>query len=58
MIRYSAFRVDETAFVHVAVFDSDANALEALPFFQAFNSGRADRCAESPAPATERLVGS
>ncbi len=57
-IRYSALRVDETTFVHVAVFDSDANPLEALPAFQAFTSGLADRCAEPPAPATGRLVGS
>ena len=57
-IRYSAFRLDETTFVHVAVFDSDANPLEALPAFQAFTSGIADRCEEPPAPAAGRLVGS
>jgi hypothetical protein len=57
-IRYSALRVDETAFVHVAVFDSDANPLEALPAFQSFTSGLADRCTEPPAPAAGRLVGS
>src|SRR5580704_14094237 len=49
-IRYSVLRADGTTFVHVAVFDSDANPLEALPAFQAFTSGLADRCAEPPAP--------
>jgi hypothetical protein len=57
-IRYAAFRVDETTFVHVAVFDSDANPLEALPAFQTFTSGITDRCEEPPAPAAGRLVGS
>ena len=57
-IRYSAFRVDETTFVHVAVFDSDRNPLETLPAFQAFTSGIADRCEEPPAPTAGRLVGS
>jgi len=38
IIRYSAFRADETTFVHVAVFDSDQNPLEALPAFQTFTS--------------------
>jgi hypothetical protein len=57
-IRYSVFRVDETTFVHVAVFDSDQNPLEALPAFQAFTSGIADRCEEPPAPMAGRLVGS
>jgi hypothetical protein len=57
-IRYSALRVDMTAFVHVAVFDSDENPLDALPAFQAFTAGIADRCTEPPAPAAGRLVGS
>ena len=57
-IRYSAFRVGETTFVHVAVFDSDQNPLEALPAFQMFTSGIADRCEEPPAPMAGRLVGS
>ena len=57
-IRYSAFRVDETTFVHVALFDSDRNPLETLPAFQAFTSGIADRCEEPPAPTAGRLVGS
>jgi hypothetical protein len=57
-IQYSAFRVNETTFVHVAVFDSDANPLEDLPAFQAFTSGLADRCEEPPTPAVGRLVAS
>jgi Antibiotic biosynthesis monooxygenase len=52
-IRYSAFRVDETTFVHTAVFDSDAD----LPAFRAFTSGLPGRCAEPPAPTAGRLVG-
>ena len=47
-IRYSAFRVDETTFVHTAVFVSDANPLEDLPAFRAFTSGLPGRCAEPP----------
>jgi hypothetical protein len=42
----------------VAVFDSDENPLDALPAFQAFTAGIADRCTEPPAPAAGRLVGS
>ena len=56
-IRYSTFRVDETTFVHTAVFDSDANPLEDLPAFQAFTSGLPGRCAEPPAPTVGRIVG-
>jgi hypothetical protein len=57
-VRYSTVRVDETTFVHVAVFDSDANPLADLPAFQAFTAGIADRCEEPPAPAGGRLIGS
>jgi hypothetical protein len=57
-IRYLTFRVNETTFVHAAVFDSDANPLEGLAAFQAFTSGLADRCEEPPAPAAGRVVGS
>ena len=56
-IRYSTFRVDETTFVHTAVFDSDANPLEDLSAFRAFTSGLPGRCAEPPAPTAGRLVG-
>ena len=56
-IRYSAYRVDDTAFVHTAVFDSDANPLEDLLAFRAFTSGLPGRCAEPPAPTAGRLVG-
>ena len=56
--RYFTVRVDETTFVHVAVFDSGANPLEDLSAFKAFTSGIADRCEEPPAPAAGRLVGS
>ena len=57
-IRYFTVRVDETTFVHLAVFDSDANPLDDLPTFQTFTSGIRDRCEEPPAPTTGRLVGS
>jgi hypothetical protein len=57
-IRYLTFRVDDTTFVHAAVFASDANPLEDLPAFQAFTSGLAGRCEDPPAPAAGRLVGS
>jgi len=57
-IRYFTVRVDETTFVHTAVFDSDANPLDDLPTFQTFTSGIRDRCEEPPAPTTGRLVGS
>jgi hypothetical protein len=57
-IRYFTVRVDETTFVHTAVFDSDANPLDDLPAFQTFTSGIRDRCEEPPATAAGRLVGS
>jgi len=57
-IRYFTVRLDETTFVHTAVFDSDANPLDDLPTFQTFTSGIRDRCEEPPAPTTGRLVGS
>jgi hypothetical protein len=57
-IRYLTVRVDETTFVHTAIFDSDANPLEDLPAFQSFTSGIADRCEEPPAPAAGRVLGS
>jgi hypothetical protein len=56
--RYFTVRVDETTFVHTAIFDSDANPLNDLPAFQAFTSGIADRCEEPPAPTAGRLLGS
>ena len=57
-IRYLTVRVDETTFVHTAVFDSDANPLNDLSAFQAFTAGIAGRCAEPPAPAAGHVVGS
>jgi hypothetical protein len=57
-IRYSAVRLDETTFVHTAVFDADANPLQDLPAFHAFISGIADRCEEGPVPAAGGLIGS
>jgi hypothetical protein len=57
-LRYFAVRVDETTFVHTAVFDGDANPLGDLRTFQAFTSGITDRCEEPPAPAAGRLLGS
>ena len=57
-IRYFTVRVDETTFVHTAVFDSGANPLVDLPSFQAFTSGIAGRCEQPPAPTAGRLLGS
>ena len=57
-IRYFTVRLDDTTFVHTAVFDSDANPLDDLPAFQTFTSGIRDRCEEPPATAAGRLVGS
>jgi hypothetical protein len=57
-VRYFTVRLDDTTFIHTAVFDSDANPLNDLPAFQAFVSGIADRCEEPPAPTAGRLVGS
>lgn len=57
-IRYFAVRVDQTTFVHTAVFDSDANPLDDLPAFHAFTSDIAARCEEPPAPAAGHLLGS
>jgi hypothetical protein len=57
-IRYYTVRLDETTFVHTAIFDSDANPLNDLLTFQTFTSGIADRCEEPPAPMAGRLVGS
>jgi hypothetical protein len=57
-IRYFTVRLDDTTFVHTAVFDSDANPLDDLLTFQTFTSGITDRCEEPPAPTAGRLVGS
>jgi len=57
-IRYFTVRLDDTTFVHTAVFDSDANPLDDLLTFQTFTSGIRDRCEEPPAPTAGRLVGS
>lgn len=57
-VRYLTSRVDETTFVHVALFDSDANPLADLPAFQAFTAGIAGRCEEPPAPAAGYVIGS
>ena len=57
-VRYFTVRVDETTFVHTALFDGDANPLEDLPAFHAFTSGIAERCEEPPAPTAGRLLGS
>ena len=56
--RYATVRVDETTFVHLAVFDSDGNPLDDLLSFQTFTSGIAGRCEEPPSPVAGRLVGS
>jgi hypothetical protein len=57
-LRYSAFRLADNGFVHVAVLDGDGNPLDALPAFQAFVAGIGSRCAEGPSPVAGRLVGS
>jgi hypothetical protein len=57
-IRYSAVRVDQTTFVHTAVFDSETNPLDDLLTFHTFTAGITDRCEEPPAPMAGRVVGS
>lgn len=57
-VSYSAFRLaDGVTFVHVAVFDSEANPLAELKSFKEFASTIAQRCDEPPTPAQAELVG-
>lgn len=57
-LRYSAFRLNDRDFVHVAVVEGDENPLDALPAFQAFVTGVGGRCEEGPSPAGGYVVGS
>ena len=50
-LRYATFRLDDgVSFVHVVSHEEadGANALTALPAFQAFAAGVKDRCVEPP----------
>ena len=58
---YASFRLDDgVSFVHVVVEDGGAYAavsLAAVPAFQAFQAGIAERCEEQPVAAGATLIG-
>ena len=58
---YASFRLDDgVSFVHVVVEDDGSDAgvsLAAVPAFQAFQAGIAQRCEEQPVAAGATLVG-
>ena len=60
-LRYATFRLDDgVSFVHVVSHEEadGANALTALPAFQAFSAGVKDRCVEPPRRAELTEIGS
>jgi hypothetical protein len=58
-VHYVAFRLaDAVSFVHVVALDGEDNPLPAMPAFQRFQSGLAERVAEGPTPADATEVGS
>jgi len=60
-LHYAAFRLDDgVSFVHVVSLESEdvRGALRALPEFQAFLAGVADRCEAPPVTTTLHEVGS
>jgi hypothetical protein len=59
-LHYATFQLpDGVSFMHVVFETDDAGAiLGAVPAFQAFQLGIAERCDEPPAPAPVTLVGS
>jgi hypothetical protein len=58
-LRYTALRLaDGVGFVHVAVFDGDADPLTESSAFQAFQDGIADRLVGPPIVASATVVGS
>ncbi len=58
---YASFRLDDrVSFLHVVVEDEGADAavsLAAVPAFQAFQAGIAERCEEQPVAVGATLVG-
>jgi hypothetical protein len=59
-LRYATFRLDDgVSFVHIVAHDEadGANALTALPAFQAFAAGVKDRCETPPVRAELALIG-
>jgi hypothetical protein len=60
-IRYAAFKLEDgVSFVHVFSHEAEdgADVLRALPAFQTFRAGLADRCEVGPVRATLEEVGS
>jgi len=60
-LRYATFRLgDGVSFVHLVAHDEadGANALTALPAFQAFAAGVKDRCATAPVRVELNEIGS
>lgn len=58
-VHYATFRLaDDVTFVHIVVFDGDANPLAELPAFREFQAGIAERCPQPPVPAEASVVGS
>jgi hypothetical protein len=57
-LRYSSYRVQERTFVHVALIEGTDNPLDAVPAFQGFIAGIAERCEDPPETAGGELVGS
>ena len=57
-LRYGVARTaDGLSFTHVAAMEGPGNPLAALPSFQAFTSGAADRCEEAPVATDVSIVG-
>ena len=59
-MHYSAFKLDDgVTFVHVYAHESPdgSDALRALPAFQAFRAGLAERCAVAPVRTVMQAVG-
>ena len=60
-LRYATFRLgDGVSFVHIVSHEeaAGANALTALPAFQAFTAGVRDRCATAPVRVELNEIGS
>ena len=57
-LRYSTVQIDETAFVHFAVLETDDNPLDQLAAFRAFTAEIGDRCEEGPQATFGRIVSS
>ena len=55
-VRYTALRLDDNTFVHIAEAGDD-NPIPKLKAFQAFQSGIKDRCVEPPNPQGAEIVG-